>query len=291
MSENKMTEHGRTVDRFVAVAEGDLHVVEDGRADAPALLLIHGSAGSTAWWDPMIPGLAEACRVIRVDLLGHGSSSSPASDYDIPAHARRVRTVLDRLGVGSVTVVGHSMGCLVACALAEQLRGDTVAVVLIDMGPSLDAAAPDDLLVKLLLTRFPGRLLWRLRNEATIRRALRSAFARPMEVPDAIVDAALGMNHRALARTSRGAVDYLRDASLPERLAALGVPLLVIFGEEDARYSSSSAGDYRAVPDVRIELLAGVGHTPLLEDPEATARLVREIATSAGRADRRGGAA
>src|SRR3954470_24677199 len=54
MSENRVTEHGRTVDRFVAVADGDLHVVEDGRADAPALLLIHGSAGSTAWWDPMI---------------------------------------------------------------------------------------------------------------------------------------------------------------------------------------------------------------------------------------------
>jgi pimeloyl-ACP methyl ester carboxylesterase len=150
------------------------------------------------------------------------------------------------------------------------------------MGPSLDAAAPDGLLVRLLLARFPGRLLWRLRSEATIRRALRSAFARPVEVPDVIVGAALGMTHRALAGTARGAVDYISHQSLPDRLVALGIPLLVIFGQEDARYSSSSAADYATVPGARIEVLAGVGHTPMLEDPQTTARLLRELTTTPG---------
>ena len=153
--------------RFVRLVNGDMHLVEDGRPGTPALLLIHGSAGSTAWWDPVVPALAGARRVIRVDLLGHGRSSSPARGYDIPAHAGRVGAALDRLGVGRVPVIGHSMGCMVATALAEQ-RPDMVAgLALIDMGPSLDAASPDGLLVRLLLTQFPGRLLWRLRSEAT----------------------------------------------------------------------------------------------------------------------------
>jgi pimeloyl-ACP methyl ester carboxylesterase len=77
--------------------------------------------------------------------------------------------------------------------------------------------------------------------------------------------------------TVRGCADPDND-----RLVALGVPLLVIFGQEDARYSSSSAADYRTVPGARIEVLAGVGHTPMLEDPPTTARLLRELTTTPG---------
>ncbi|HWM97819.1 MAG TPA: short chain dehydrogenase, partial [Streptosporangiaceae bacterium] len=58
--------------RFVRLDDGDMHVVADGTPGAPAVLLIHGLAASTAWWDPVIPTLAGACRVIRVDLAGHG---------------------------------------------------------------------------------------------------------------------------------------------------------------------------------------------------------------------------
>ena len=88
--------------------------------------------------DPVVPRLAAAYRVIRVDLLGHGRSASPADGYDIPAHARRVGAVLDMLGVSRVTVIGHSSGCTVATALAEQ-RPDAVAgLALIDMGARPD---------------------------------------------------------------------------------------------------------------------------------------------------------
>jgi pimeloyl-ACP methyl ester carboxylesterase len=267
--------------RFVRLDDGDMHVVEDGRPGAPGVLLIHGTAGSTAWWDPVVPALAGACRVTRVDLLGHGSSSSPAGGYDIPAHARRVGAALDRLGAGRVTVIGHSMGCMVATALAEQRPDKVAALGLIDMGPSLDAAVPEGLLVRLLLARFPGRLLWRLRSEATIRKAMSSAFTRPVDLPSAIIEATLGMTHRALAGTARGSDDYMREQGLPGRLAALGVPALVIFGTEDARYPSSSAAAYRVVPGARVELLPGVGHTPMLEDPQATSTLLLEFAVAA----------
>ena len=190
--------------RFVRLVDGDMHVVEDGRPGAPGLLLIHGSAGSAAWWDPVVPALAGACRVIRIDLLGHGGSS-PGGRVRHPCSARRVGAALDRLGAGRVTVIGHSMGCMVATALAEQRPDKVAALALIDMGPSLDAAIPDGLLVRLLLAPFPGRLLWRLRTEATIRKALSSAFTRPVDIPGAIIEAALGMTHRDLAGTARDA--------------------------------------------------------------------------------------
>jgi pimeloyl-ACP methyl ester carboxylesterase len=143
--------------RFVQLADGEMHVVEGGKADAPAVLLIHGTGGSAAWWDPLVSRLAGACRIIRVDLAGHGSSASPAGGYDIPTQARRVGAALDKLGAGRVVVIGHSTGGSVATALAEQRPGRVTALALINTGPSPDAYIAQGLLSRLLLARVPGR--------------------------------------------------------------------------------------------------------------------------------------
>lgn len=268
--------------RFVRLDDGDINVVEDGRPGESAMLLIHGTAASAAWWDPVIPQLAGARRVIRVDLAGHGRSSSPAGGYDIPAHARRAGAVLDRLGVGQVTAIGHSTGGYVATALAEQRPGLVSALALIDTSPDLDAVIDQGLLGRLLLAPLPGRLLWRLRTEATIRKALASAFTRPIDIPGALIQATTGMTHRALAATSRASDHYLKQRALPDRLTALGLPVLVIVGADDRRWRSSSAAAYRAVPGARVELLPGVGHTPMQEDPQTTSTLLLDFAAAAG---------
>lgn len=268
-------------DRFVRLDDGDMHVVEDGRPGAPRLLLIHGTAASTAWWDPVIPQLAGDCRVIRVDMAGHGRSSAPAGGYDIPAQARRAGAVLDRLGAGQVTVIGHSTGGYVATALAGQRPDLVSALALIDTAPDLDAVMDQGLLGRLLLAPLPGRLLWRLRTEVTIRKALASAFTRPIDIPGTIIEATMGMTHRALAATSRASDDYLKQQTLPGRLAALGLPVLVIVGADDKRWRSTSAAAYRAVPGARLELLPGVGHTPMMEDPQTTSTLLLDFAAAA----------
>jgi len=268
-------------DHLVRLDDGDMHVVEDGKPGAPAVLLIHGTAASTTWWDPMIPALAGAHRVIRIDLAGHGRSSSPAGGYDIPAQARRAGVVMDRLGADQVTVIGHSTGGHVATALAEQRPGLVSALALIGTGPDLDAYTDQGLLGRLLLAPLPGRLLWRLRTEGTIRKALASAFTRPIDIPGTIIQATMGMTHRALAATSRAGDNYLKQQSLPARLTTLDLPVLVIVGADDHRWRSSSAAAYRAVPGARVELLPGVGHTPMMEDPQTTSTLLLDFAAAA----------
>ena len=259
--------------------DGDMHVMQDGSPGAPAVLLTQNAAAPVALWDPMVPLLAGAYRVIRADLLGPGRSG-PAVHCDVPAQARRAGAVLDRLGVGRVTVIGHSSGGMVATALAEQRPGAVSALALISTGPSPDAKIPDPPLARLLNAPLAGRLLWRLKTEATIRKAASTAFTRPVDVPGAFVAHMQGMTYRSFTATMDGYWDYLSQRSIPDRIAALGLPVLVIIGADDRRWRSASAADYRQVPGARVEILPGVGHTPIVEDPQATAQLLLDFAAA-----------
>jgi pimeloyl-ACP methyl ester carboxylesterase len=90
----------------------------------------------------------------------------------------------------------------------------------------------------------------------------------------------LAMRHRDLVGVTCAYVAYLRQRSLTDRLAGSGVPLLVVFGADDKRWRSSSAAGYRALPGARVELLPGVGHMVMMEDPETTGRLLLEFAVA-----------
>jgi pimeloyl-ACP methyl ester carboxylesterase len=69
---------------------------------------------------------------------------------------------------------------------------------------------------------------------------------------------------------------------VPDRLAGLGLPVLVLFGAADPRWDPASAHRYEVVPDARVELLPGVGHVPLLEAPETTGELLLRFTATAG---------
>jgi pimeloyl-ACP methyl ester carboxylesterase len=215
------------------------------------------------------------------NLLGHGHSAKPAgSGYAIPQQARRVGQVLDRLGIARALVVGHSTGGYVATALAEQRGGLVAALALIDTGPRLDAFISDGPVGRLLDVPGLGELIWRLRTDGIIRRGLSTAFAPGFHVPQQLVDDTRAMTYRALTATSHAADDYLRQRALPDRLAPLGKPLLVLFGERDQRWHSTSAASYHAVAGARVELLSHSGHSPMIEDPARTAALLLSFANS-----------
>ena len=248
-------------------------MVHDGPPDAPPLLLIHGSGASGASWSLMVPALAGHHHVIRVDLPGCGESP-PAGTFEVPEQARRVAAVLDRRGLRHVAVAGHSSGGYVATALAEQ-RPDLVrSIAVIDSGPSLDALLPQPLILRALLAPPLGPLIWAVRADAWIRAGIRATTAGPVEVPDDMIAGVRGITYRSMRKVLRRNGEYLTERSLPERLATLGLPVLVIFGAAEPRWDPASAHQYDVVPGVRIEMLPGVGHVPLLEAPETTGKLL-----------------
>jgi pimeloyl-ACP methyl ester carboxylesterase len=252
---------------ILTLADGDIHVCQDGPRAAPALLLIHGSAATTGSWYAMVPMLATSHHVIRIDLLGHGRSAEPADrDYRIPEQARRVGEALDLLGVAHTVVAGHSSGGVTATALAAQRPDLVSALVLINTGPGMDAfIAPE---VGIGPTQWPP-------TDEQVRQAASSGFSRAgYVIPQQLLDDVRDMSFHAFTGTMQASRDYLAQQPLPERLAALGTPLQVIFGELDRRWRSSSAADYRAVPGAQVEMLPGVGHSPILEDPQRAAEIL-----------------
>lgn len=250
-----------------------MHVVHDGPREGPPLLLIHGSGASGACWGPVAGSLVGRHHVIRVDLPGCGQSP-PAPSYDVPEQAGRVAVLLDDLGLRHVSLVGHSSGGYVATALAEQ-RPDLVgSLALISTGPSLDALLRQPFILRALLAPPLGPLLWPRRSDAMIRKGISATTARPVDIPgDAIADLK-NITYRTFRKVLRRNAAYVAERSAPERLADLDVPVLVIFGAADPRYEPSSAHQYDAVPNARVEMLPGVGHVPILEAPEKTSELL-----------------
>src|SRR5256714_4389561 len=86
----------------------------------PAVVLLHGIAGSSHTWDGVVPLLTPELRVVAPDLLGHGLSAKPRGDYSLGAFASGVRDLLDLIDLEQVTVVGHSLGGGVAMQFAYQ---------------------------------------------------------------------------------------------------------------------------------------------------------------------------
>ncbi|MEV6850708.1 alpha/beta hydrolase [Actinoplanes sp. NPDC051411] len=240
----------------------ELATFVDGPLDAPPLLLIHGTAASSDSWSRLVPLLTPAHRVIRVDLLGCGRSPADGR-FDVTDQATSIGGALDRLGISSAVVAGHSSGGAMATELATIRPSLVRGLALINTGPSMDAY---------IAPAFPFQPSdWPTLTDAQLRTAVAQAFRPGFDVPQDAIDQVRAMTFTAFAATSVALRSYLAERALPARLAAVGKPLLVVFGTEDQRWRASSANDYRAVPGAEVTFLPGVGHTPLVEDPPATA--------------------
>jgi pimeloyl-ACP methyl ester carboxylesterase len=113
-----------------------------------------------------------------------------------------------------------------------------------------------------------------------IRKGIGATAARPVDVPDDVVAEMRGTTYRTFRTVLRRNREYIDERSVPERLAALDVPVLAIFGAADPRWDPSSVHQYDAVPNARVEQLPGVGHMPMLEAPEATSELLLDFAAT-----------
>lgn len=242
------------------------------------IVLLHCYTCSLRWWDQIVPLLNQRHRVITFDLLGHGGSEKPTSGYEIENQAAAVAAALNELGVSTATVVGHSMGGLVATSLREQ-AGDLIdKVVLID-SPAASGEASLPATAKIGTWPVLGEALWRVKLPAMVKSAAASSFAPGTDVsevfpdqPDRVVDDLDAMTYKSFEQSAQAADDFLDHGGLPSRLRAVGGDVMVIMGAEDQILDADEVLDqFGVVPGARLVTIDDAGHSPNVEQPEQTA--------------------
>ncbi len=271
--------------KFVEIHGVRQAVVDEGSGDE-VLLLIHGMAGSAETWRAVLPQLARRYRVIAPDLLGHGQSSKPRTDYSLGAFAVGLRDLLDELGVQSATVVGHSLGGGVAMQFLYQHPDYCRRLVLIGsggLGPDVGwilrlLAAPGAEFVMPVIAPPPV-----LRAGNAVRSWLTAAGLRSprgAEIWNAYSSFADGETREAFLRTLRSVVDYRgQSVSALNRLNLReGLPVLAIWGEDDNIIPVDHAySALEARPDCRLEILPGIGHFAQVEAPTEVIDLIDDF--------------
>lgn len=243
--------------------------------DGPPIVLIHGFSAAIDWWDAITPDLARDHKVIAIDLIGHGGTAAPPSGYTIERQAALIAAVLDKLGVGRVTVIGHSMGGEVATAFAELNPGRVERIILIDSPPN--STTDFTLLTKLYLNPLIGPMLSHFRGDRIVRRGLAQGFAPNYPISKSFVDDFRQLTYTAFRSAHDDSITY-RDATPPyKRLEALRPvpPLLVIFGREDAIVPAANAKLFEQVPRARVATIDDAGHSPMVETPAKTLESIR----------------
>jgi len=84
-----------------------------------AVLLLHGFLESSTIWIPLASEISKSHQVVTIDLLGHGKTGCLGYIHTMEQMAEAVDAVLKNLSIGTVTLIGHSMGGYVALAFAE----------------------------------------------------------------------------------------------------------------------------------------------------------------------------
>jgi 3-oxoadipate enol-lactonase len=248
---------------------------ESGSGDA--IVLIHGHPFDHRMWAPQLAALAGEFRLVAPDLPGYGASPVRAATITMRALADSVLALLDAVGVGRATVVGLSMGGLVAMELGlaypERVDGlvlaATTAAPLTPEEAETRRAAAAEMEENGMLTvalEMSGRLFGaRARRDPAL---VEAVFTMMINTQPAGAAAAL-----------RGRAERPDYATL---LSALRVPSLVIAGDADS-YSTAAVTDQliASLPNPEVLLLPGIGHLPNLEAPEQFNAALGAFATNA----------
>ncbi len=268
--------------RIFSLPDGEMQVVERGPRDGSPIVLIHCFSCAMDWWDGMLPTLERKHRVIAVDLLGHGGSEKPGSGYTPQNQALVVSEALERLHVRDAEVVGHSLGGSVTVALAQEHPQLVGKAVIVDMPPD-NSYGDLGFIAGLAFQPVLGEALWRIKPDFSIRDGLGVAFAPGYDVPDAFVEDVRRLTYTAYDESPSGVDDFLDEEPLDQRMKASGKPLMVLMGAEEQIVDDPrrALDQYKgSVPTAQTHLIEGAGHSPNVEKPRETARLVLRFAQS-----------
>ena len=257
-----------------------IHYQDTGPRDAPVLVLLHGFGSSLQTWDVWAAKLELNYRVIRLDLPGFGlTGPSPLHDYSEANDLATLTHFVDKLGVSSFSVLGHSMGGKMAWGLAAAKPDRVKALVL--MAPDGFAQAKDIGTKPYAMPSIMGVIKFSL-PKILVRKSIEPAFYDATALSDRLVDRYYDMLRAPGVRAAilERANQTIYTDPVP-RLKQITAPTLLVWGEQDQMIPSSNAQTYAEVlANSKTVLLPKLGHLAQEEQPEIALGHVVEFLNS-----------
>ncbi len=268
--------------RALRAGRFDLPTLVGGPAhDATPLVLLHGFSDTKDSFVDVARLLTPSRRVILPDLPGFSEASQHADHhYTVPSMAALLVEALRELAPGGVHLVGNSLGGAIAAYIGLEHPQWVRSLTLI-------GAAGVRMPVPSAMQRHieAGHNPFVMRREEEYAAFLRFVLERVPPLPGPVARrmarvfvARRPMNEKILAELVED------DLDLTERLAAIEVPTLLLWGNRD-RLIDVSAGQvfHRRIPQARLVVMHGIGHCPQVEAPRATARRIMETVAAGDR--------
>lgn len=219
----------------------------------PTLTLLHPIGLDGSWWEPLAAEVAGHARTIIVDLAGHGETDA-APRATFPALAADVRTVWELTGTTSSTVVGVSMGGMVAQELAVSGPG-VEGLVLVCTAASFDDAARAAIRAR---AHDVDSLGMAALADATVERWFSPEL---VQRHDPLVETARRDLAAGRADVHRECWRMISEVDFVDRLAAVTAPTVVLAGEADASVPVKAARTLAgAIPQAELEMVPDGSH-------------------------------
>lgn len=250
---------------IVAAPDGvPIHYSVQGKGE-PTLVFIHCGGCDRHVWDNQVPVFAKNYRVVTIDLPGHGESGQGRKNWSIESFADDVNTVITKLKLKRVVLVGSSMGGPIAVEATRRMPGRVQAIVPVDIFQNVETKVDPAQLEQVFkqlradykgaITGFLNQLLFSPNTPAAVKnRIISEATSRPPELAIAVLE---GISYNS--------APALREIKVPIR--AINGDLNPTNLEVNRKYA----------PQFDAVIIKGSGHYPMLENPERFNELLMDI--------------
>lgn len=248
------------------IGRATLHLSELGARAQPAIVYANSLGTDLRVWDPLIPHMPPGWRHLRYDKRGHGLTEAPLTDWQIDDLVQDLARLIEVREAAPAVVVGLSVGGLIAIGLAAS-RPDLVrAIVLADTAAKIGTAEMWNGRIAAIRGGGMAAVV-----DGTMERWFTPAFRNdPSRVAPWRMMVARTDVHGYVTTSAA-----IRDADYRDRAAALALPAIAVVGESDGATPPELVRQTaQMIPGCGFEVIAGAGHIPSAEQPEALAAII-----------------
>jgi len=232
----------------------------------PALVFVHCWACDQQFWDEQVERFKSRYRVVTIDLGGHGASGTARQDWTIWAFAEDVLAVMEALELARVVLIGHSMGGPVILEVARRIPDRVVGLVPVDTLLDVEqmmAPKQQETMLADLRADFPG---------ATSRFMRQFLFAPSSDRK--LIEEIVGKAAVMAPDVGISAIEHATEYDARPALREIGAPIRAINAD---KYPTNLEAARRYAPQFNHVIIEGVGHYPMLGDPDRFNALLEQV--------------